>query len=163
MYSNIIGMQQIMITAGFLGLMIVVLVILRKKSTVIRASIKAGKRINVVEDTAVSPTERLRLITVDSNEFIMVSTKGHPPSLVSLVKAEIINDPKVTLCSESTIQQEETKNIVDYAIQEHPEINSLEKNQSSLASRRLGASPIDEQQKAFSEKFKSWRRQNDAR
>ena len=54
MYTNIIGTQQILITAAFLGVMILLLIILRKKSTVIRASMKAGKRINVVEDAAVS-------------------------------------------------------------------------------------------------------------
>ena len=50
----------------------------------IRASMKAGKRINVVEDAAVSPTERLRLVIIDSKEFVMVSAKGHAPSLIPL-------------------------------------------------------------------------------
>ena len=84
MYTNIIGTQQILITAAFLGVMILLLIILRKKSTVIRASMKAGKRINVVEDAAVSPTERLRLVIIDSKEFVMVSAKGHAPSLIPL-------------------------------------------------------------------------------
>ena len=66
MYTNIIGTQQIVITAAFLGVMILMLIILRKKSTVIRASMKAGKRVSVVEDTAVSPTERLRLVKIDA-------------------------------------------------------------------------------------------------
>ena len=70
MYTNIIGTQQIVITAAFLGVMILMLIILRRKSTVIRASMKAGKRVSVVEDTAVSPTERLRLVKVDAQEFI---------------------------------------------------------------------------------------------
>ena len=61
MYTNIIGTQQILITAAFLGVMVLLLIILRKKSTVIRANMRAGKRINIIEDTAVSPTERLRL------------------------------------------------------------------------------------------------------
>ena len=65
MYTEIIGTQQILITAAFLGVMILLLIILRKKSTVIRASMKAGKRINIIEDTAVSPTERLRLVSID--------------------------------------------------------------------------------------------------
>ena len=84
MYTNIIGTQQILITAAFLGVMVLLLIILRKKSTVIRANMRAGKRINIIEDTAVSPTERLRLVSVDSAEFIMISAKGHAPSLVCL-------------------------------------------------------------------------------
>ena len=55
MYSQIIGTQQIVVTAVFLAVMIVVLIILRRKGGAIRASLKAGKRISVVEDTAVSP------------------------------------------------------------------------------------------------------------
>ena len=52
MYTNIIGTQQILITAAFLGVMVLLLIILRKKSTVIRANMRAGKRINIIEDTA---------------------------------------------------------------------------------------------------------------
>ena len=84
MYTDIISTQQILITAAFLGVMVLLLIILRKKSTVIRANMRAGKRINIIEDTAVSPTERLRLVSVDSARFIMISAKGHAPSLVCL-------------------------------------------------------------------------------
>ena len=82
MYSQIIGTQQIVVTAVFLGVMLVVLIILRRKGGAIRASLKAGKRIAVIEDTAVSPTERLRLISVDDSEFLMLSAKGQAPVLI---------------------------------------------------------------------------------
>ena len=45
MYSQIIGTQQIVVTAVFLAVMIVVLIILRRKGAAIRATLKAGKRI----------------------------------------------------------------------------------------------------------------------
>ena len=82
MYSQIVGTQQIAITAVFLGIMLVVLIILRRKGGAIRASLKAGKRIAVIEDAAVSPTERLRLISVDDSEFLMLSAKGQAPVLM---------------------------------------------------------------------------------
>ena len=82
MYSQIIGTQQIVVTTIFLGVMLVVLIILRRKGGAIRASLKAGKRISVIEDTAVSPTERLRLISVDDSEFLMLSVKGQAPVLL---------------------------------------------------------------------------------
>ena len=163
MYSNIIGMQQIMITAGFLGLMIVVLIILRKKSTVIRASMKAGKRIAVVEDTAVSPTERLRLITVDSKEFIMVSAKGQPPSLVCLAKTEFPNDQRTALRSDIAIEKHDSKVIVEDRMEEKSVKSSFEKAAAFPAAGQIGAQSTDEQHQAFAEKFKRWRRQNDAR
>ena len=79
MYSQIIGTQQIVVTAIFLGIMLVVLIVLRRNGGAIRASLKAGKRISVIEDTAVSPTERLRLISVDDRKFLMLSAKGQTP------------------------------------------------------------------------------------
>ena len=85
MYTNIIGTQQILITAAFLGVMILLLIILRRKSTVIRASMKAGKRVIVVEDTAVSPTERLRLLKIDTQEFTQLGTKHLSSSIEDLL------------------------------------------------------------------------------
>ena len=82
MYSQIIGTQQIVVTAIFLGIMLVVLIVLRRNGGAIRASLKAGKRIAVIEDTAVSPTERLRLISVDDSKFLMLSAKGQAPVLM---------------------------------------------------------------------------------
>ena len=90
MYSQIIGTQQIVVTAAFLGVMLVVLMILRRKGGAIRASLKAGKRIAVIEDTAVSPTERLRLISVDDSEFLMLSAKGRRPYLYHLKRLAIL-------------------------------------------------------------------------
>ncbi len=163
MYSNIIGTQQIVITAGFLGLMLVVLIILRKKSAMIRASMKAGRRVNVVEDTVVSPTERLRLIMVDSQEFIMMSSKGHPPSLVCLEKAEASNDPQIISRFDAAVHTDEAMTKVEDTIQKDPATNSFGKNQNFLPASQAVEPPIDEQQQAFAEKFKRWRRQNDAR
>ncbi|MDC1382787.1 hypothetical protein N8500_04820 [Candidatus Puniceispirillum sp.] len=162
MYSNIIGTQQIMITAGFLGLMVVALIILRKKSTVIRASMKASKRVNVVEDTAVSPTERLRLITVDSKEFIMVSSKGHPSSLVFLTDAAIPIGSNTTSHFDEAIQQEGEARLVD-TLQDNATTSSFEKSEIFVPATQTGKLPMDDQQQAFAEKFKRWRRQNDTR
>ena len=162
MYSNIIGTQQIMITAGFLGLMIVVLIILRKKSTVIRASMKAGKRVNVVEDTAVSPTERLRLITVDSKEFIMLSSKGHPPSLVCMTNAAVAIGLNTASEVDLAIQQEDESTLVD-TMQSHSAASSFEKSKNFISDTQTVELSMDDQQQAFAEKFRRWRRQNDAR
>ena len=165
MYTNIIGTQQILITAAFLSVMILLLVILRKKSTVIRASMKAGKRINIVEDTAVSPTERLRLLKVDSTHFIMVSAKGHAPSLVCISAA----DDKIAT------QQTPGKDLPsggDFNKSVHSDgvtIRSGEKSQkklsenSDLLATDALVSTSDDEQRAFAEKFRSWRQQNDVR
>ena len=164
MYTNIIGTQQIVITAAFLGVMILILIVLRKKSTVIRASMKAGKRIVVIEDSAVSPTERLRLVKIDGSEFVMVSAKGHAPSLMPLT-----NDH-----AKSKLPKNSQNDDVDNASTTHSAMeNSMEAHHttSKLFSTKEVASydgntkltTPDDQQQAFAKTFQSWRQQNAAR
>jgi len=165
MYTNIIGTQQILITAAFLSVMILLLVILRKKSTVIRASMKAGKRINIVEDTVISPTERLRLLKVDSTHFIMVSAKGHAPSLVRISTADdkiaTQQIPGRDLLSGGDFNKSVHSDDVRTYSGEKPQEKSLD-NSNLLATGAL-VSNSDDEQRAFAEKFRSWRQQNDVR
>ena len=162
MYTEIIGTQQILITAAFLGVMVVLLVILRKKSTVIRANMRAGKRINVIEEMAVSPTERLRLVSVDSARFIMISAKGHPPSLTCLHFSE--TKPRAQQISGSNMDGEtdEMKTALAEAMEAHATLKSHEKPLINPFSGTNRAPEVN-QNEAFAEKFRSWRQQNDAR
>ena len=165
MYTDIIGTQQILITAAFLGVMILMLIILRKKSTVIRASMKGGKRINIIEDTAVSPTERLRLVSIDSSDFIMVSAKGHAPSLVCLNTDEVKPNPK-QLSSRTVIEEsDEMKAALAEAMEAHAAAKPFEKSATGYDPVAKGNLEInkDSEQQAFAEKFRSWRQQNEAR
>jgi flagellar biogenesis protein FliO len=90
MFGEIVGLQQITITLAFLSVMIAILFFLRRKGGAIRSSLHAGRRIHVIEDTAVAQGERLRLVQIDDQTFVMVSAKGTAPSLVPL------NQPKPT-------------------------------------------------------------------
>jgi flagellar protein FliO/FliZ len=163
MYTNIIGTQQIVITAAFLGVMILMLIILRRKSTVIRASMKAGKRVSVVEDTAVSPTERLRLVKIDAQEFIMVSAKGHAPSLVQLAVSDSgSNSPKIQK-NVDTSEHDALDAAVADAMQAHATAKPFTKSDSLHAASQTNATPLDDQQQAFAKTFQSWRQQNAAR
>ena len=165
MYTNIIGTQQILITAAFLGVMVLLLIILRKKSTVIRANMRAGKRINIIEDTAVSPTERLRLVSVDSVKFVMISAKGHAPSLVCLNVSE--TKPLTQQISGGNMDGEtdEMKAAVAEAMEAHATSKRFEQPSSNPLSAATGAPEVsqNDQQQAFAEKFRSWRLQNEAR
>lgn len=84
MMTQIVGIQQIVITVVFLSCLIGLLIFLRMKGGSIRANLQKGQRIRVVEETAVSAAERLRLITIDGREFVMLSGKGIQPSILSL-------------------------------------------------------------------------------
>ena len=163
MYTNIIGTQQIVITAAFLGVMILMLIILRKKSTVIRASMKAGKRVFVVEDTAVSPTERLRLVKIDDQEFIMVSAKGHAPSLVPLAVSESGSVSQEIQKNADTNAHDALDAAVAGAMQAHAAAKPFAKSNSPHDARQADEALSDDQQQAFAKTFQSWRQQNAAR
>ena len=165
MYSNIIGTQQILITAAFLGLMVLLLIILRKKSKVIRASMKAGRRINIIEDTAVSPSERVRLLSVDSTQFIMVSAKGHAPSLVCLNAAEAKPVTQQILDKNVVGESDDMKAALAEAMKAHAAAKPFEKSSSDYKHTTKDIPDIehDDKQQAFAKKFNSWRQQNETR
>ena len=148
MYSQIIGTQQIVVTAVFLGVMLVLLIVLRRKGGAIRASLKAGKRITVIEDSAVSPTERLRLISVDDSEFLMLSAKGQAPVLMPFttplaVPAKATTSSSIGLAEIDAPNQAPSK---EFAAQ--------------TGGDKLYPTPAE--RAAFIEKFQSWRRDHAA-
>ena len=159
MYTNIIGTQQIVITAAFLGVMILLLIILRKKSTVIRASMKAGKRISIIEDTAVSPTERLRLVTIDTKEFIMVSAKGHAPRLVPLTAGDTGLGIKENQPVAADTKMEAA---ISDGMQARAAATAFNETREEPAKAWISQSTSDDPE-AFVKTFQSWRQQNAAR
>ena len=163
MYTNIIGTQQIVITAAFLGVMILMLIILRRKSTVIRASMKAGKRVFVVEDTAVSPTERLRLVKIDAQEFIMVSAKGHAPSLVLLAVSDRGSHLQEAQKNAGTTKNDALDAPAVGAMQANAAAKPFTKNDAPHAASQTNEAMSDDQQQAFAKTFQSWRQQNATR
>ena len=153
MYSQIIGTQQILVTAVFLGVMLVVLIILRRKGGAIRASLKAGKRISVIEDTAVSPTERLRLISVDESEFLILSAKGQAPVLIPITLTS-------TVSSEAASNEAVASPSMGLA-----DIDELDQASSTQPKAQTGGDtlyPSPAERAAFIEKFQSWRRDHAA-
>ena len=148
MYSQIIGTQQILVTAVFLGIMLVVLIILRRNGGAIRASLKAGKRIAVVEDAAVSPTERLRLISVDDREFLMLSAKGQAPVLIPFAAQLAVSAKAVASSSMGLADIDE------------PNQASPKQSGAKTGGNTLYPSPAE--RAAFIEKFQSWRRDHAA-
>ena len=148
MYSQIIGTQQIVVTAVFLGVMLVVLIVLRRKGGAIRASLKAGKRIAVIEDTAVSPTERLRLISVDDSEFLMLSAKGQTPVLIKHTTLPAVSAAAAASSS------------VGLADIDAPNQTSTEQSNAETVGDKLYPSPAE--RAAFIKKFQSWRRDHAA-
>ena len=153
MYSQIIGTQQIVVTAVFLCVMLVVLIILRRKGGAIRASLKAGKRIAVVEDAAVSPTERLRLISVDDSEFLMLSAKGQASVLMPFTTAKAV--PANTVLAKAGTSPSMGLADIDAPKQASSAPSALQTGGDTLY-------PSPAERAAFIEKFQSWRRDHAA-
>ena len=148
MYTQIIGTQQIVTTAVFLGIMFVVLIILRRKGGAIRASLKAGKRVAVIEDAAVSPTERLRLISVDDSEFLMLSAKGQAPVLIPF---------NAQSAASSNAAASSSMGLADI---NEPNQTSPKQSGAQTGGDTLYPSPAE--RAAFIKKFQSWRRDHAA-
>ena len=155
MMTQIVGMQQIVITIVFLSCLIGLLIFLRIKGGLIRANLQKGQRIRVVEETAVGPGERLRLITIDSCEFLMLSGKGIQPSIVPLSTAV----PRVhpSFPSEQVVQAP-----LDLTTQVLPQVSEQAVDTASPNDR--SPQQIDSPQMdpgevaAFAAKFKGWRK-----
>jgi len=163
MYSQIIGTQQIVVTTVFLGVMLVVLIILRRKGGAIRASLKAGKRIAVIEDAAVSPTERLRLISVDDSEFLMLSAKGQAPVLMPFTTAKAVpanTVPANTVPANTVLAKAGTSPSMGLADIDAPKQASSAPSAVQTGGDTLYPSPAE--RAAFIEKFQSWRRDHAA-
>jgi flagellar protein FliO/FliZ len=163
MYTNIVSTQQIVITVAFLGVMILLLIVLRRKSTVIRASMKSGKRVSIIEDTAVSPTERLRLVKVDAHEFVMVSAKGHAPSLVPLAVSDSGSHSQTSQRNSGTSEHDRLDAAVTGAMQAHAAAKPFTKSDVPHAAGLTHEALSDDQQQAFAKTFQSWRQQNATR
>ena len=122
--------------------------ILRRKGGAIRASLKAGKRIAIIEDTAVSPTERLRLISVDDCEFLMLSAKGQAPVLMPFKTATVLPAKAAMSTSIGLTDIDEPKESLPAQTAAH------------TGGETLYPSPAE--RAAFIEKFQSWRRNHAA-
>ena len=166
MVAQIVGLQQIVITVVFLSFLIGLLVFLRMKGGSIKANLQKGQRIKVIEETAISPTERLRLITIDDLEFVMLSGKGIQPVFIPLSSASLQIE-KLPLKSafavddQSSEQLETAKPVSDLA--------PLELTIPAFSEGKQTAEPLDEgdmspqqmnpaEVAAFAAKFKGWRK-----
>ena len=156
MTGDIIGIQQIIITLVFLGIMVVALLFLKRKGSFIRANLHGDKRIQLVEETAISTTEKLRLLAIDDQMFVMASAKGAQPVLSPLKQA-------VFLPPSSALQQPDSgTKLAEQFARSDASLDGAEQSTSPVElTQAVSASPdrqIDEADiKAFQEKFKSWR------
>jgi flagellar biogenesis protein FliO len=162
MLGAIVGLQEITITLAFLGVMIAVLFFLRRKGSIIRSSLHSDRRIHVIEDTAVAHGERLRLIQVDDQMFVMVSAKGATPSLVPLrqstsaASAPAFSDAFAT--AEDT-DSSDASGPIELTQRADDAQNFLSQEPTAESSAVSQGHADDKQMSDFAVTFKRWRQQ----
>ena len=166
MPGDIVGLQQIAITFIFLSVLLGVLIFLRRKGSFIRANLHKDKRIQLVEETAISPSEKLRLVSIDGQMFVMATAKGVQPVLAPLGSASKDTAPaaapQADFGAQFTAQASQTAAELTSPLELTQAVSgpvsgaaskSVSKPVSSPASDRVDAADV----RAFQEKFKSWR------
>ena len=161
MPGDIVGLQQIVITLIFLSVLVAVLIFLRRKGSFIRANLHKDKRIQMVEETAISPSEKLRLVSIDGQMFVMASAKGVQPVLAPLGRASDYHapaSPQADFGAQFTAQAGQNPGEMAAPMEltqavSAPASGSPSKTSPKAASGRVDAADV----RAFQEKFKSWR------
>ena len=101
---NPFSYEQVAIIFIFLSILLGVLLFVRKNRGRLSIKLQNEKAIFVMEDTAISPSERLRLIKVGDEIFLMASGKGVSAQLVKLDSENII-------LKQTEIDNQQIKNI----------------------------------------------------
>ena len=101
---NPFSYEQVTIIFIFLSILLGVLLFVRKNRGRLSIKLQNEKAIFVMEDTAISPSERLRLIKVGDEIFLMASGKGVSAQLVKLASEN-------SILKQTRIDNQQTKNI----------------------------------------------------
>ena len=100
---NPFNYEQVAIIFIFLSILIGILFFVRKNKFILKTKLQHEKSISVIEDVAINQTERLRLVKVGNETFLMSSGKGISAQLIKL-------DPENTASKISKFQNFENKN-----------------------------------------------------
>ena len=102
---NPFNYEQVAIIFIFLSILIGILFFVRKNKFILKTKLQNEKSISVIEDVAINQTERLRLVKVGDETFLMSSGKGISAQLIKL-------DPENTASKISKLQNLENKNSI---------------------------------------------------
>ena len=151
MYENIINFEQIITIIIFLSLLLGGLFFLRRKSSFIKAKLNEGKRILLLEDNQISPTERIKLFLIDNEKFVILTSKGHPASIVHIKSKKSKNKTRKSGQINNDLEELNLEAKTSKQIKENDDTILLKKTFSDDKIADL------ESLQDFSQKFKSWR------
>ena len=74
-----IDFNQILIVLLFLGFLVTLQQLIKKNKFNLQGKFNNRKRINLVDEFGISPSERIRLLRVDNKEYLYFYSKGNSP------------------------------------------------------------------------------------
>lgn len=77
-----ISLTQIIIVLLFLGFLILLQQLLKNNKFGFQTHLSRKSRIRFIEDTALSNSERVKLIRIDDKEYLYFSSKGSSPTII---------------------------------------------------------------------------------
>jgi flagellar biogenesis protein FliO len=90
-FGVIMPIEKIAIVVIFLLALILLQLVIKYRGKVVQASFPKASNINVNARLNLSKTERADLISVGSQSFIVIFTKGNSPSIVELTSDNQLN------------------------------------------------------------------------
>ena len=129
---NPFNYEQIAIIFIFLSILLGVLLFVRKNKDKFSLKLRNKSSILVLEDTAINQSERLRLIKVGEETFLMSSAKGVSAQLIKLDPDNSVSKQAVLLEIEESNSKRFTKSDASEAkAKKYKTINLTEKSQPS--------------------------------
>lgn len=81
---DVISLQQITIVIAFLAILIVVWMLISKKSGTLRGRLGGTKRMQVTEITTLGPQEKALIMQIDDREYLLIQSKKSAPMIMGL-------------------------------------------------------------------------------
>ena len=81
-----ISTSQILTVGIFLVGLIFLQIFITKNKNKFSSKWRSGKRIHLVEEKSLSTTEKIRIISIDNHEYLIISNKGKKSTFITLNK-----------------------------------------------------------------------------
>jgi flagellar biogenesis protein FliO len=90
-----ISTSQILTVGIFLVGLIFLQVFITKNKNKFSSKWRSNKRIHLIEEKSLSTTEKIRIISIDNSEYLLISNKGKKSSFIPLDKNSSKNQNRV--------------------------------------------------------------------
>ena len=90
-----ISTSQILTVGIFLVGLICIQIFIKKNKNKFSSKWRSNKRIQLIEEKSLSTTEKIRIISIDNSEYLLISNKGKKSSFITIDKNYSTNQKKV--------------------------------------------------------------------